>query len=106
MTRLPVIKIDLSSIKDSQELHSTLSNVLGFPDWYGQNWDAFWDAITGLVEMPITLQLSGWDIFSEHLPQDARLLQQCLTDMTLNYPDLAPEVHYMSTSNILPPTHQ
>lgn len=96
MARLPVIKIDLSPINESNQLHSTLSNALGFPDWYGQNWDAFWDAITSLVEMPIKLELVGWRVFSEHLPRDARLMRQCLTDMTIEYPDLAPEVHYLS----------
>ncbi|QLG91469.1 barstar family protein [Pseudomonas yamanorum] len=96
MARLPVIKIDLSPINDSNQLHSTLRNALSFPDWYGQNWDAFWDAITSLVEMPIKLELVGWNLFSEHLPRDARLMRQCLTDMTIEYPDLASEVHYLS----------
>ncbi|QJI27464.1 ribonuclease inhibitor [Pseudomonas sp. ADAK18] len=96
MARLPVVEIDLSSVKDSGELHSTLSNALSFPDWYGYNWDAFWDAITGLVEMPIKLELVGWSVFSEHLPRDAKLMRQCLTDMAIEYPDLAPEVHYLS----------
>lgn len=96
MARLPVVEIDLSSVEDSGELHSALSNALGFPDWYGQNWDAFWDAITSLVEMPIKLELVGWSIFSERLPRDARLMRQCLTDMTIEYPDLAPEIHYLS----------
>jgi len=96
MARLPVVKIDLSLINESNQLHSTLSNALGFPNWYGQNWDAFWDAITGLVEMPIELELIGWSVFSEHLPRDAKLMRQCLTDMTIEYPDLAPDVHYLS----------
>ncbi len=95
MARLSVIKIDLSSVKASSQLHSILRNALSFPDWYGQNWDAFWDAITNLVEMPIKLELVGWSVFSEHLPRDARLMRQCLTNMTIEYPDLAPEVNYL-----------
>jgi ribonuclease inhibitor len=96
VTRLPIVKINLSCIKNADELHSTLSAALGFPDWYGQNWDAFWDAITRLVEMPIKLELVGWSVFSEHLPRDAKFMRQCLTDMAIEYPDLAPEVHYLS----------
>ncbi|NVZ72483.1 barstar family protein [Pseudomonas costantinii] len=95
MARLLVIKIELSAVQSADELHFALSNALGFPGWYGQNWDAFWDAITGLVEMPVTLELVGWTIFSARLPRDAKLMQQCLKDMTTKYPDLASEVHYL-----------
>ncbi|WP_268800413.1 barstar family protein [Pseudomonas huanghezhanensis] len=36
----------------AEELHCVLRGALGFPGWQGCNWDAFWDAITGLIEMP------------------------------------------------------
>lgn len=95
MTRLPLTTIDLSTISEPGQLHSALGTALGFPDWYGQNWDAFWDAITGLVEMPVKLEFVGWAEFSQRLPRDAQLMQQCLADMTITCPDLAPEVQYL-----------
>lgn len=72
-----------------------LGATLGFPNWYGRNWDAFWDAITGLVEMPTMLQLTGWSGFAQRLPRDAQLMQQCLAQMVTEYPDLAPMVQYI-----------
>lgn len=63
MVRSPVIKINLSSIKNSDDSHSVLSSSLNFPGWYGQNWDAFWDAIGALVEMPKEFEFFGWNIF-------------------------------------------
>ncbi|MFC6339529.1 ribonuclease inhibitor [Pseudomonas sp. CCM 7891] len=95
MARSPLVKIDLSHVSAPNQLHAILSAALGFPDWYGQNWDAFWDAITSLVEMPITLELAGWSGFSQRLPREATLMQQCLAQMTAEYPDLAPEVYYI-----------
>ncbi|WP_030128916.1 barstar family protein [Pseudomonas sp. QTF5] len=94
MTRLQVVKIDLSRVTSSGELHSTLSDALGFPGWYGCNWDAFWDAITGLVQMPTQLKISGWDTLSRRLPDDARLMQECLAAMKMEYPELASEVEF------------
>ena len=94
MTRSSIIKIDLTRIQNPKELHATLGTSLNFPTWYGQNWDAFWDAITGLVEMPETLEFSGWDIFSECLPHDAKMLRQCLAELATPYPDLASRVRY------------
>jgi RNAse (barnase) inhibitor barstar len=92
MSRLQTVNIDLSEVTSAAELHALLRESLGFPDWYGCNWDAFWDAITGLVEMPVNLQISGWQRFSSRLPRDARLMQKCLADMTTEYPEAAPAV--------------
>ncbi|WP_306419097.1 barstar family protein [Pseudomonas carnis] len=86
MTRSSLIKIDLSRIQNHKELHATLCTSLNFPNWYRQNWDAFWDAITGLVEMPDTLEFSDWDIFSEHLPRDAKMLWECLAELATLLP--------------------
>lgn len=46
--------IDLKEVNTVQELHDLLSTKLGFPDYYGNNWDAFWDMITDtkIVIMP------------------------------------------------------
>ena len=94
MTRSSLIKIDLSSIKNAEELHCALCNSLNFPNWYGRNWDAFWDAVTGLVEMPEELEFFGWGTFSERMPRDAKMLQQCLTELAAEYPERASRVHY------------
>lgn len=51
MSRVQLVEIDLRAITSAEELHSLLMESLNFPGWYGANWDAFWDAITGLVEM-------------------------------------------------------
>ncbi|MCP3751515.1 barstar family protein [Pseudomonas sp. SBB6] len=92
MSRLQVVGIDLGKVTSAKELHCLLRDALGFPDWYGCNWDAFWDAITGLVQMPRQLQISGWDAFSSRLPRDAELLQKCLAAMQVEYPQLAADV--------------
>ncbi|SFU34913.1 MULTISPECIES: barstar family protein [Pseudomonas] len=94
MARLQVVKIDLSEVTSSDELHSILKDELGFPGWYGCNWDAFWDAITALVEMPIHLKISGWNTLSRRLPGDAKLMQKILEDMKIEYPELAPDVEF------------
>ena len=73
----------------------TLMTALAFPGFYGRNWDAFWDAITGLVEMPNTLRLEGWQALEAHLPRDACLLWQCLERMQQQYPTLAARVEYV-----------
>jgi len=90
------IIINLKEVNSSQELHSLLSANLGFPDWYGNNWDAFWDLITDTesVKMPDRLILVGFKELSEKLPRDTQLLQQCFLDMKEKYSSIACEVIY------------
>lgn len=53
--------IDVTEIKTAKELQEKLKKELDFPEFYGMNWDAFWDTITGLVELPERLMIKGWD---------------------------------------------
>lgn len=94
MDRLKLVQIDLTEVTSADELHFLLRDSLGFPGWYGCNWDAFWDAITGLVQMPHELQILGWTDLSRRLPEDAKLMLSCLEDMKLEYPELAPQVKF------------
>ena len=82
------VTVDLSSASTSSDVHAAFAATLRFPDFYGQNWDAFWDAITGLVEMPRKLTVNGWSHLEAVLPRDAHLLRECLADMNRKYPDI------------------
>ena len=93
-TRIEHLRIDLGAVTSTEQLHLKLKDALGFPDWYGSNWDAFWDAITGLVEMPLHLNIRGWDALARRLPREAALLQKCLAQMTTEYPESAPRVTF------------
>jgi ribonuclease inhibitor len=93
--RVEIIEINLSGVVTAKDLHRVLLRALDFPDFYGQNWDAFWDAITGLVEMPRVLRFHGWEAFSDRLPREAQMLRQCLDNMQREYPTQAAQVEYV-----------
>ena len=94
MNRQTLVTIDLSDINSSRQLHASLAAALAFPSMYGMNWDAFWDAITGLVDMPQQLELRGWQDFATRLPADAALLQRILARMAQDMPAQAAQVRY------------
>ena len=94
MARAELVEVNLAEIRTSSELHDLLRESLGFPNWYGCNWNAFWDAITGLVEMPKTLRLVGWSVLQARLPRDADVMRSCLEDMADKYPTLASRIEY------------
>ncbi|MFI1176744.1 CPCC family cysteine-rich protein [Streptomyces melanogenes] len=63
------VVIDLSTVRSERDLHEVLKRALGFPAFYGMNWDAFWDAISGLVAMPARLRLIHWAELERWQPQ-------------------------------------
>ncbi|MFF3845719.1 barstar family protein [Streptomyces sp. NPDC002328] len=77
--------IDLTEVRSAEELQRLLQQELLFPDFYGRNWNAFWDAITGLVELPYDLTFTGWPTFSTALPPEARQLRRLLDDYLSEY---------------------
>ena len=90
MTRPQQIAIALGDVLTAEALHERLMTALNFPSFYGYNWDAFWDAITGLVAMPHVLRLEGWQHLVRHLPEEALVLTAQLTRMQALYPHRAP----------------
>lgn len=94
MPRAKVIEVHLTGLATKAELHQALAKALGFPEWYGANWDAFWDAITGLVEMPLSLRLVGWTDLEAHLPLEAEQLKRSLRKMSHQYPASAADVKF------------
>ena len=77
-TRKKYVVINVENIKDSQELHKLLKSELEFPHFYGMSWDAFCDAITGLVQLPEVTIIKGYKILKKDLPQDAEILVNTL----------------------------
>jgi RNAse (barnase) inhibitor barstar len=75
---MPHGHIDVGQVDDERGLHALLKAELGFPAFYGMNWDAFWDAITGLVQIPDHLRFTGCDHLSARVPRGATMLRQAL----------------------------
>ncbi|MES2126880.1 MAG: barstar family protein [Pseudomonadota bacterium] len=94
MSRLGKVSIDLGAATDADMLHHLLMEALKFPGWYGCNWDAFWDAITGLVEMPEVLEFTNWQGFAARLPNESHLMRTCLEEMAQEFPASASKVFY------------
>ena len=42
---MKIIELDLTGCKYLDELHERIRIAFGFPEWYGKNWDAFWDLL-------------------------------------------------------------
>lgn len=90
-----VIQLDVSNIYTSNELQNYLKNKLEFPDFYGMNWDAFWDTITGLIELPEAVVIVGWIDLVNNLPSDANIFRGLLDRYNIEYPMCKCAIRYL-----------
>ena len=88
------VNVDVSDIATSEQLHSFLRERLGFPDYYGCNFDSFWDCITDPDQsrMPAALRVVGLQALASSLPHEARLLRECLERLSLERPEIHVEI--------------
>ena len=54
--------IDFSNVKYYMEMHKIIQVSLNFPDYYGCNWDAFWDCLTDMYGEAIYIEIIGFDV--------------------------------------------
>ena len=47
-SKLSLARISLQGIAEKPALLRSIGSALGFPDWYGENWDALEDCLTDL----------------------------------------------------------
>ena len=63
--------IDFTNVQYYLEMHLVIKEALDFPDYYGCNWDAFWDCLTDMVgDEPIHIEIIGLDVIErkfEHI---------------------------------------
>lgn len=97
ITNTRLKSIDMGQIVSNNHMHQLFWEKLRFPEFYGENWDALWDGITGLVEMPKKLVLYNWEIFENKLPEDAKKLRNIVSDF--NNEDKGKEIEIKAGNN-------
>jgi RNAse (barnase) inhibitor barstar len=84
------ITLDVGFASTKRSLHEMFAAVLGFPGYYGMNWDAFWDCICDPEQssMPQHLILKGMSYLEERLPKDTDILRKIVKDLKNECPDV------------------
>ena len=54
--------VDFTNVKYYLEMHAVIEKSLDFPDYYGCNWDAFWDCLTDMYGDPIYIEIIGLEV--------------------------------------------
>ena len=65
-----IYTIDFSHVNYYLEMHFIIKKALDWPDYYGCNWDAFWDCLTNMVGRPIHIEIIGLDVIERKFGTD------------------------------------
>ena len=68
------IILDITNCKDLNDLHKRIKTDFNFPDFYGENWDAFWDCITDINGIPLYIEIHNFNVLAEKLFEESEYL--------------------------------
>lgn len=81
--------VDFSEVKYYAEMHNAIKEGLAFPDYYGNNWDAFWDCLTDMYGSKVNIVFEGIEnlrkVFGEEAENDIAILKRILYRFKHNY---------------------
>ena len=87
------VSIDLADCRYFDDFHRTLKNAFLFPDYYGQNWSAFWDCLEDFCishDHDIEIRISGF----HKMPQDLQKYAQKMFVILDRAHDLYPNIRH------------
>lgn len=63
------IVLDFSKCRYPYDIHKVLKETFGFPEYYGENWDALWDCLRyyWANESDVTVEICGYTTLEQEL---------------------------------------
>ncbi len=76
---MKVIELDLTGCKYWSELHERIRKSFDFPEWYGKNWNAFWDLMWSECDAD-KLIIRGEHTMPKEFAEELTLMHEVLDD--------------------------
>jgi ribonuclease inhibitor len=71
---MDMIVIDFTNSKSIQDIHKKLQTALDFPEYYGGNWSALWDMLSGYIDYSVLIKLKGLNSLPLELRDSSKML--------------------------------
>ncbi len=93
ITENPII-LDFSGCKYLGEIHKILKQKFGFPEYYGENWDALWDCLDGLFcsNGNFRVKIYGFNSLNTELRNYCRTMLDIFDDVHKETPNVTFEL--------------
>jgi len=84
------IRLDFSDCTTVEDLHKEIKRKFGFPDYYGENWDALWDLLEdfALSEGTRTVLITGQESLKKDIKEYLMEAVAVFRDIEKKYPNI------------------
>ena len=79
MEEKKTVTLDLTGCQSLGEIHQRIKKAFDFPDFYGQNWDAFWDLLRNECDAN-KIEVLGEDTVSKELEPSIEMINEILQE--------------------------
>ena len=79
MEEKKTVTLDLTGCQYLGEIHQRIKKAFEFPDFYGENWDAFWDLLRSECDADKII-VAGEDSVSEELSASVQTMRGILEE--------------------------
>ena len=80
MEEKKTVTLDLTGCQSLGEIHQRIKKAFDFPDFYGQNWDAFWDLLRNECDAN-KIEVLGEDTVSKELEPSIEMINEILQEL-------------------------
>lgn len=83
------IVLNFSNCKNADDIHDRVKSGLGFPDYYGENWDALWDCLRDFANSQKSLRkitVKGFEGLSNDLNEYLQEAIEIFKELEEKYP--------------------
>ncbi len=89
-----LILLDFSQCKYLGEIHQTLKEKFGLPEYYGENWDALWDCLDGMFmkEKNYYVKIYGFYLMEENLRNHCTAMLDVFDNINKAMPNITFEI--------------
>ncbi len=80
---MKIIELDISNCYNLYELHERIRQAFNFPEWYGNNWDAFLDMMRSECDVDKVI-IKGEHTMPKEFAEELAIMHEVL-DRTIEY---------------------
>lgn len=91
-----IVTLDLTNCRFLGEIHLRIKKAFDFPDFYGENWDAFWDLLWSECDANKIVVIGEKTVSKELIPSVEmvnKILQELKEDRKKYGDELEIEIH-------------
>lgn len=78
MKKIKKYTIDFTNVNHYLEMHAVIWHAFEFPEYYGCNWDAFWDCLSEMYGDPVHIEIIGLDVIERKFDDSASIMIKIL----------------------------